>query len=61
MPGIPVGDHYPETHTASPPLQVPPSSAEIVSPRPNLLLGRSPVRPGHGGDHPTPHMFNAPF
>lgn len=44
MPGIPVGDHYPETHTVGAPPQVPVSGSETVSPRQNfpsdILLSR---------------------
>lgn len=32
MPGIPVGDHYPESHTASAPPQVPAPRTEMVPP-----------------------------
>lgn len=70
MPGIPVGDHYPETHTASAPPQVPVPRTGVVSPRPNPPLRHSsvlapPARP-RKLFRLTPQMlflliFNVPF
>lgn len=46
MPGIPVGDHYPETHAASAPPQVPaPRSSALAPPaRPQKLSRLTPLR-----------------
>lgn len=44
MPGIPVGDHYPETHTVGAPPQVPVSGSETVSPASEFPLRHSSVQ-----------------